>query len=134
MTNVSDNIFQFTVASASFNKDRCFNLICLISKWLEIKLSIYVLFNYAFSRSEYITSNVRITNELESKRKEAAVAWFKILHRHFPVESKENNQKPPTGSLRAEIWARGIPNTKQECYPFDHDIRWINPSIVARIY
>jgi hypothetical protein len=25
--------------------------------------------------------------------------------------------------LRAEIWTRNIPNSKQECYPPDHDVR-----------
>jgi hypothetical protein len=39
-----------------------------------------------------------VNNELEGMWKEAAVATFEALHRHFPGGTSENHEKPQPGS------------------------------------
>jgi hypothetical protein len=58
-----------------------------------------------------------MNDELESIWKDAVVACFKVLSQHLPGWTEKNHEKPPVriAGLRAEIWNRDLPNTKQEC-------------------
>jgi hypothetical protein len=49
--------------------------------------------------------------------KEAVVAYFNILSRHFPGETEKTHENPPSG------YPVSGPKTKQECLPLDHDVR-----------
>jgi hypothetical protein len=61
----------------------------------EFILFIYNLFNDAFSSTDYILSNERMTvnNELERMWKEAVVAQFKVLSQHLLGGGTEENHK-----------------------------------------
>jgi hypothetical protein len=49
---------------------------------------------------------------------------FKVLPRHFPEGSEENHENlVKIAGLGVEILTQDLPNTKQECYALDHDIR-----------
>jgi hypothetical protein len=56
-------------------------------------------------------------------------AWpnFKVLYWHLLGGTEESNQKNTVrkDSLRAEIWTRELPKTKQERQPLDHDVRYV---------
>jgi hypothetical protein len=58
-----------------------------------------------------------VTDELEGIWKEVVVANFKVLSHYLPCGTEENHNTPSVmiAGLRVEIWARDLPNIKQEC-------------------
>jgi hypothetical protein len=57
------------------------------------------LFNNTISISGYIVldESMPVSDELERMWKEAVMAYFKVLSRHFPGGTEENHEKPRSG-------------------------------------
>jgi hypothetical protein len=57
-----------------------------------------------------------VNDDLERIWKEAVVAWFKVLYRHSSEGTDEGHEiYVRIAGLRAKIWTRDFPNTKQDC-------------------
>jgi hypothetical protein len=58
-----------------------------------------------------------------------------LILRYYPSISLEGlrkpRKKPPSGQLvaGAKIWTRGLPNTKQQCQPLNHNIWQISERV-----
>jgi hypothetical protein len=55
-------------------------------------------------------------------------SWHKVkvLSQHLPRRNwvKPRKTSVRIAGLRADIWTWDVSNTKQECSPLDHDVRW----------
>jgi hypothetical protein len=61
-------------------------------------------------------------NEWERIWKEEVVALCKVLSRYLGKRTEENHERiVRIAGLRAEIWTRYLPSTKQANYPLDYD-------------
>jgi hypothetical protein len=47
-----------------------------------------------------------MNNKFERIRKEAIIAWFKVLSQHLPGATQKNHENALTASLQGEIWTR----------------------------
>jgi hypothetical protein len=90
-----------------------------------------------FRNSDYIALNkIQWTMNWNTCVK-AIVAYFKALFRHLPGGTEENREKNTVtiASLRAEIWTRDLPNTKQKCWnhaPMDVICKQTNVPVLNR--
>jgi hypothetical protein len=65
-----------------------------------------------------------MNNESERIRKQAVVT-FEALFRHLPGGTEQNYERNSTTivRLKVEVSTWNLLNRKQECYPFDPDVR-----------